>query len=229
MTTLAEKRKTNRGIIAISNSEYQKHGCPYCNYKYGSSHMSGGGGAPVNCTNKECRKSFMVVADELKRATIGIGKDGAMIMGLRVSKPDPDADPNVIYPWVLDHPRADKEAWVHEDSGPNEDGSENFSSRGVGYDGGACCFVTGQELPHGGPNIAGYVGYKSSGERVVAMFGETGGAWLDYREYEPTYIQVKILCHPDQKHCLEKLHELTQAAGRKITPAMIEEARSLRK
>ena len=33
MTTLAEKRKTNRGIIAISNSEYQKHGCPYCNYK----------------------------------------------------------------------------------------------------------------------------------------------------------------------------------------------------
>jgi len=89
--------------------------------------------------------------------------------------------------------------------------------------------VTGRELPNGGPNISGFVGFKESGERVVAMFGELGGAWLDYREYEPTWIQVKILCCKEQVHCLEKLHELTRAAGKKITPEMIAEARALRK
>jgi len=227
--TIAQKRKVNRGIVAISNAEYQKHGCPYCNYKYGRSNMSGGGSAPVTCTNKECENSFVVIADGLERSTMGLCKNGGITMGLRGHKPDPDANPDIIYPWVLPHPCPDQEAWFPKDPGPNEDESENFSSRGVGYDGGACCFVTGAELPSGGPNISGFVDFKESGERVVAMFGKKGGAWLDYREYEPTWIQVKILCCQEQVHCLEKLHDLTTAAGRKITPAMIEEARSLKK
>lgn len=227
--TLAQKRKTNQGIIAISNAEYQKHGCPHCNYKYGSSYVSGGGSAPVTCTNEECEKHFVVVADELDRATMGISKDGGITMGLRGAEIDKDADPNTIYPWVIPHPCPDQEAWVKQDPGPNEDGSENFRSRGIGLDSGACCFVTGQEFSCHIPNIAGYVSFKESGERVVAMFGEKGGAWLDYREYEPTYIQVKILCCEEQIHCLQKLHDLTVAAGGKITPAMIEEARSLKK
>lgn len=218
--SIAEKRRMNKDVIAISQGDYLKHGCPYCNYKYGTSSIRYRGSSKVDCSKSDCGKHFIVVADDCSRSTIGLNSIGLFVMG-------PDLFPDVIYPWVLPHPCPDREAWEPKDPGPNEDGSENFYSRGIGFDCGHKCFVTGQPITRGS-NISGYVDFKESGERVVAMFGEIGGAWLDYREYEPTYIQVKILCTEGQISCLERLHELTKAAGNKITPAMIEEARSLR-
>ena len=73
-------------------------------------------------------------------------------------------------------------------------GGEFFSSRGIGYD--TCaCFICGATDRTGEGytfvnNIAAFVRTKEAGQRVVAMFKR--GARLDYRAFEPNWIQVKI-------------------------------------
>jgi len=82
-------------------------------------------------------------------------------------------------------------------------------------------FENGQEMAYM-LNISGFVKTKESGERVVAMFSH--GARLDYRDFEPTRIQVKIGACDEHRKCLIKLHELTVSSDGIITPSMITEA-----
>lgn len=68
-----------------------------------------------------------------------------------------------------------------------------FSPRPLGS-GGAPCFVCGLDPGHGVQmDMASYVSSKEEGERAVELFwSRKGYAVLDYREFEPGYVQVKV-------------------------------------
>lgn len=160
--------------IAVAAEEAQKWGCPYCGYRSGYSPISGGGTAVVVCG--ECERSFAVLAEGVTKSTIGFGE---------------------FYPELQQHPRKGTPAHGKPDKRP-KGGGEFFRSRGIGIDETPGCFVSWCSR-NGGRNsryktmynnIAAFVQCKETGERVVAMF--RGGVWLDYREYEPDRVQVKI-------------------------------------
>ena len=74
-------------------------------------------------------------------------------------------------------------------------------------------------------NISGFVYSKESGERIVDGMFNNVGAWLDYREREPNWIQVKIGACPEHLENLKKLNELTIESGT-ITKEMVDQARN---
>ena len=83
---------------------------------------------------------------------------------------------------------------------------EYWSSRGPGY-----------------PDISGFIKSKQAGERIDAMVDRVLGTknhktWLDYREFEPTWIQYKF--HKDEFD-MEKLDKLTKDNGYVITEEII--------
>lgn len=70
-----------------------------------------------------------------------------------------------------------------------------WRSRGIGLDVAPGCFICGAALRHEGSidylnNVAAFVGSKEDGEKAVRFIGQ--GARLDWREHEPTWIQVKV-------------------------------------
>lgn len=74
--------------MVIKNSEYQSWGCPYCGYDSVFTFIQGRGTAGVQCAS--CRQGYMIVADDMDRATIGTGsKEG-----------------EISYEEVSPHPRA---------------------------------------------------------------------------------------------------------------------------
>jgi hypothetical protein len=77
--------------------------------------------------------------------------------------------------------------------------------RGIGLDQTPGCLAC-PDSPDGlYGNLAAFVATKADGEAVVAMFAH--GARLDWREYEPEWIQVKVgACHRHQV-LLERLRE----------------------
>jgi len=173
------------GPIAVSSEECQQWGCPYCGYRSASSMISGFGAATASCG--ECGKTFIVLGEGVTKSAIGIGHGD-----------------DVVYPELQDHPRRGVPSHGRPDTLP-EEGGEFFHSRGIGLEGSLYCFVCGVRDRAGRPvnsveagngllnNIAGYVKCKAAGERIVAMFiPHYSGARLDYREYEPDYVQVKI-------------------------------------
>lgn len=73
------------------------------------------------------------------------------------------------------------------------DGEETYRPRGVGLNW-YPCFVCGY-APEGGlqTDMAAFVDSRESGQRIVAMFAEAGlTAHLDYRDFEPNWVQVKV-------------------------------------
>ena len=190
--------------IAVSVAEHIKFGCPHCGFRSGSSPISGNGTTIWQCG--ECNHTSCVLADGLETATIGIGSRGKA----------------THYPKVQAHPRRGTPSHGCPDKQP-EGGGEFFRSRGIGLDW-CSCFVCGANCDQSRavPNIAAFVECKEAGERVVAMFAR--GAHLGYREREPDRVQVKIGACEGHGSNLEKLHELTKAAGGIITAAHIEEA-----
>jgi len=101
-----------------------------------------------------------------------------------------------VYPLLKEHPRKNIPAheYVRPDIRPEDGNGEYFQSRGVGYD------------------LAGFVKCKKAGERIVLMFRDVLNkeprTWLDYRENEPTWIQVKI--QKEDGIDLDKLHSLLE-------------------
>jgi hypothetical protein len=100
---------------------------------------------------------------------------------------------------------------------------EKFNPRGIGSDHTPGCFCCGGD-PGLYSNISGFVVSKESGEKVVAMFQH--GARLDYREHEPSWIQVKIGACKEHYANLQKLGELT-AGENVITPKKVADAMGL--
>ncbi len=106
-----------------------------------------------------------------------------------------------------------------QDERPKE--GEFFMSRGIGLDVTPGCFVCGgkRKLYN---NVSGFMRSKDAGERVVAMF--ENGAWLDYRENEPNWIQVKVGACDKHLDNLKRLHDLTKQEKGIITAQIITEA-----
>lgn len=77
-----------------------------------------------------------------------------------------------------------------------------WSPRGIGYDS-VPCFVTKQMKCDGRPNISGFVSSREDGEKVVEIFG--GYARLDFRAFEPNWIQVKVGVEKGHEEVLERL------------------------
>lgn len=91
--------------------------------------------------------------------------------------------------------------------------SLHFSPRGIGSDSVPACFVCGETSGSGCmDNIAAFVASKEEGERIVAWF--RGRARLDYREYEPNRIQVKVGVCKEHREQLEQLFKVTCQYGR---------------
>lgn len=87
----------------------------------------------------------------------------------------------------------------------------DFTSRGIGQEFGLRCFVTGDDNDgYCMPNISGFVDSKENGEAICAF---VPGSYLDYREHEPNYIQVKIGAHPDQIVKLRRLNDAILELG----------------
>ena len=97
---------------------------------------------------------------------------------------------------------------------------ENFRPRGIGIAGSPGCFVCGGELELM-TNMAAFVDSKESGERIVKMFKT--GAYLDYRDYEPNWIQVKVGACEKHTPNLKALQFFTQNGI--ITQDMVNESR----
>lgn len=171
--------------IAVSDFEMSRYGCPHCGYRSGYTPISCGSTSVWRCG--ECEKMCYVLSE-----------------GCVESNSTP---PVKLQP----HPRKGIPAHGRPDKRP-EGGGEFFRSRGIGLD--ICtCFICGTNDRTGKGetylnNIAAYVQCRAAGERIVEMFKR--GARLDYREYEPDYVQVKIgACNKHLKN-LKKLDQLTK-------------------
>lgn len=98
-----------------------------------------------------------------------------------------------IYPSLQEHPRYGilKHKYTRPDIRP-ETGGEYWNPRGVGYD------------------LSGFVNCKDAGERIVQLvekvISKKPKSWLDYREREPNWIQVKI--QNEDGFDLQKLNNL---------------------
>lgn len=190
-------------IIAISVSDLKEFGCPYCGYRSGYTSISGHGSLAWKCG--ECGKGTIGLSQGVKKSTFGIGTDKGDFM----------------YPRVRKHPRHGIPSHGKTDV-RSLDGTEKFSSRGIGLEQTPGCFVCGgPKTLHN--NIAAFVHCKEAGERLVDMF-EGKGAYLDYREHEPDRVQVKIGACDQHLSELERLDNITHEAGDKISVQMIQEA-----
>lgn len=186
-------------IIAIHEKEYNLWGCPYCGYldepKY-SGYGNQTDGSSV-CACGECEKTFVLLQGKTKRTTFEIG-------------------PEHEVPELQNHPRAGIPFHLRADSSPEV--GEYFDSRSVRMEPGIDCFCCGgnKTLQH---NISGYVKCKASGERVVDMFAQ--GAYLDFRPYDPNYVQVKIGACENHLDNLKHLDEVITKCNGMITEDMV--------
>jgi hypothetical protein len=189
-------------MIAVAQSDAEKWGCPYCGFRSASCHMSAGGAASVSCG--DCRQGYLILTDGMTKSPIGLGSESG-----------------TVYPELQQHPRINIPAHGSPDKRP-DGGGEFFHSRGIGSEWNLCCFVCGHKESLLS-NISAFTQCKASGERIVGMFQDR--AYLDYREYEPDYVQVKIgACKQHEKN-LEKLHDIVEDGV--ITDSKIAEAREL--
>jgi hypothetical protein len=152
------------------------------------------------CGSEDCGERCCILAEGITKSPVGFGEEE-------------------FYPELQAHPRHGIPKHGNPDKKP-DNGGEFFRSRGIGSDETPGCFVCGGKkgLYH---NIAGFVQCKTAGERVVGMF--LRGARLDYREYEPDRVQVKVGACGRHLRNLEKLHRLTSDGV--VTSARINEAR----
>lgn len=165
--------------IAVSWSEYEKYGCVKCGCEYCFNSSGISGGGATPAKCGECGETFTILADGLEISSIGFGFNDGTTFHAKLHK----------------HPRTGiiKHKYIKPDIKPDGEG-EFFRPRGVGYD------------------LAGFVECKESGERIIKMFEvvlqKPVKTWLDYREYEPNWIQVKV--QAEDGIDLEKLCSLTK-------------------
>lgn len=219
LEALGEKER-----YCISGGDYESFGCPVCGFnpnigiveikdacKRWETTSSHG-----RCS--DCGTGFVLLADGATKSFIGFGGEGK----------------ESVYPELQGHPRYGIKGHGVKDKTPDNnypEGSEFFGSRGLGLDGGLKCFCCNSEtIDSEGHkylnNISGFVRSREAGERVEAMFEGTA-ARLDFRKFEPTWIQVKIGACDEHKNNLETLHRLTELAGGVIHRDMINIAKQV--
>lgn len=186
-------------VVAVSAIEHNQFGCPYCGYRSGRTLASSGGSAVWRCGSEDCGKTSCILSGGVTRSFI-------------------DFD-DFFRPELQAHPRRGIPSHGRSDKRP-DGGGEFFRPRGLGGDITPGCFVCGGEERRY-HNIAAFVQCREAGERVVAMFSQ--GARLDYRDFEPDRVQVKIGACNRHIANLEKLYGLTQSS-RVITDKCISAA-----
>lgn len=191
-------------VIVVSAKELQEFGCPHCGYRSGYTSISSGGAAVWTCGSEECGKTCCILVGGVTKSPIGFGG---------------------FHPELQVHPRRGVPSHGRPDKKP-DGGGEFFRSRGIGLDD-CTCFVCGtHDRDEQGHvmlnNIAAFVQCREAGERIVAMFLQ--GARLDYRDFEPDRVQVKIGACDSHLANLQKLDELTRDGV--ITAVRINEARA---
>jgi hypothetical protein len=94
----------------------------------------------------------------------------------------------------------------------------DMNPRGMGSDSGLC-LICGKSGLFG--NFASFVKNKEEGEQIVEMFAKRGmPVTLDYRDYEPNWVQIKIQACRDHQDVLEPLMMAIVEYGF-ISPEMI--------
>ena len=200
--------------IAIRRSDFQKYGCPKCGCS--DAHLHGGiiayGVGHFQCF--ECGEIFVLTPDDCKHVNefgTGIiysqlkredGKDRLQLKGL---------DGQFVYenPVVIQHPRIgiSPHKFVKPDLRPSDGIGEFWSSRGPSsFD------------------CSGFIESKEAGERILEMVHDVLGvekseSWLDYREFEPTWIQFKFSANEFNVDKLDKLasdYKVSQPDGRMV-------------
>ncbi len=85
-----------------------------------------------------------------------------------------------------------------------------FRSRGISLDYCPGCIFCGNGLIESRllKTISGFVECENDGNKIVSWVTESEGIKLDFREDEPSWIQVKIGSCDLHEHKLKKLHEL---------------------
>lgn len=185
-------------MIAISWSDYRKFGCPNCGCDSASGgNVSGGGTQTGTC--RECKETFVILSDDIRKSSIGFGTD----------KKDENGNTIFEYPERQEHPRKGIpwHPWVAPD--PRPEYGEYWSPRGIGYD------------------LSGFVKSKQAGERLLEMVKEVLGkeepaTWLDWREYEPTWIQFKF---QGSEFDLEKLQKMAIENDKILTKEILVECK----
>lgn len=176
-------------MIAIHWSSYEKYGCPHCGCDSAGSGNVRCGGTQTGIC-RECGTEFIILSDGIYKSEIGIGT----------------ADGSFEYPEVQEHPRKGtaKHQYIKPDIRPEY--GEYWSPRGIGYD------------------LSGFVKSKQAGERLMetikeVLGKENPGTWLDYREYEPDWIQLKF---QSDEFDLEKLEEMVLKNNKILTKEILE-------
>lgn len=92
--------------------------------------------------------------------------------------------------------------------------------RGIGSNGGWASLVTGQAVG-GGPDLSGFVSNRADAYALADIFGqldvsESGPDYretpfrdrcnIDFRDFEPHWLQVKVIVEPEYKPVLERLY-----------------------
>ncbi len=174
-------------FIAISSADMQSFGCPYCGYRSGFSTIKLLNASTWECG--DCEGRCVILGDCITHSTIGIYTPHGY-----------------IYPKVRKHPRQGIPKHGREDKRPQF--GEYFNSRGIGSNVGICFVCETDDRQQMLNNIAAFVRCKDAGERVVAMFKR--GAHLDYREFEPDRVQVKICACDLHLPNLERLNDFVK-------------------
>ncbi len=207
---------------AVRRSDYKEFGCVNCGCDFCYTEGMQGPSTPVICG--ECNTKFIVMNDNLKMSAIGVSKDEYDGLILKVDYNDnsllfddisieqlvrkmQNGDPLIemfdkinkkgvgieidgyIYPLPSSHPRkgTPKHKFVRPDIRPENGIGDFCNPRGIGGD--LACFVKSKE----------------AGQRITDMINKINkeydnkgfSCWLDYRESEPLWIQVKI-DYPDE-------------------------------
>lgn len=199
--------------FVITAEDNEKHGCPYCNFRSSYDSISQGNSHLVTCG--ECSKGYMIIVGM-------VGDESTLKMNGKAEYAQP-------------HPLSQNLARGKKDERP-DDGGEYFGSRGIGLelvDGCAFCDNPTESYI---PNISGYIRTKAAGERLLEWFKVSPalvgkphkriGAYLDYRELSPDYVQFKIGACEEHKPNLELLHDLTRLT-KTITPDYLQRAKGL--
>lgn len=179
------------GNIAISLEDFEAFGCPYCGTTIHRRHTSSGGTHHLSCGDSDCGRSFVIEVKEL-------------ISGMGFSSDDGNS---YEHPIVRKHPRygIPTTPFKAKDVRPEGMDADFFISRGVGYD------------------LAGFVKSKEAGNRLLdkmkeVLETETLKSWLDFREREPSRIQLKI---QSSEFNLEKLDEMVSSNNDILTTEIL--------
>ena len=168
-------------MIAVNCEEEKLYGCPNCGCDTWRRDNCFRGDQPAG-TCRSCGLHYQFFADGIKKSSVGFG----------TNRKDKDGNTIMEYPILSSHPRKGIPSWHWEAPDLRPEYGEYWSPRGIGYD------------------LSGFVKSKQAGERLLGLVKEVLGndnpsSSLDWREYEPEWIQFKF---QKEEFNLEKLEKM---------------------